>query len=263
MLNTEKDGWLEYQCPSPTFEAIESCCAEHEVTGFIVGLAALHQLLAHKTGQHDIAIGTPISNRFNHDLENIVGLMLNTLVVRIIANDELSCSEFLSYVKRQVVDAFDNKDLPVEYVEREMNKVMSLERRPNSLYRVRYVYRNVETQTQAPQPTLAIEALENERSQAKFDLLVTVNKSDHSLSGEFEYRHSALDDNAATTMQSLYVNIMHYLSENPDKTLADLKAYLDVLEADERAQKLANLKQNKTNKLSNLTRRKRRGNRAD
>lgn len=254
----QQDGWLAYQCSAPTFESIEACSAEHGVTGFIIGLAALHQLLQYKTGQHDIGIGTPISNRFNHDLEGVVGLMLNTLVLRIKSFDDLTCGEFLAYVKEQVVDAFDNKDLPVEYIERELNKSVVFEQRPKSLYRVRYVYRNIDLRTEAPQPELDIEALENERSQAKFDLLVTVNKSDHSLSGEFEYRQSSLDQDAAKVMQHLYVKILHYMSENSGKTLSDLHQDLKQIEADFQTQKLAQLKQQKSRKLNKVTRRKRR-----
>jgi len=255
----QKDGWLEYHCPSSTFSLIEDCCNEQGLTSFVVGLAALHQLLEFNTSQTDIVIGTPISNRFNHELENIVGLMLNTLVVRLNSAEQLSCGDFLAHVKQEVIEAFDNKDLPVEYVERELSKLGERDHTQKDLYRVRYVYRNVETQAQAPKPSLAIETMENERSQAKFDLLVTVNKSDNSLSGEFEYRDSAIDSLSASGMCNLYVTIMHYLCDNLTSSLADLKNHLHALEREQATEKISMQKRKKNNRLSKLARRKRRG----
>jgi hypothetical protein len=55
----------------------------HGCTLFMVSLAALLALLQRYTGADDISIGTQVAGRDDTDLEDLVGMFINTLVLRV------------------------------------------------------------------------------------------------------------------------------------------------------------------------------------
>lgn len=55
---------------------------KHNATQFMVLLAAVYVLLWRYTGDEDILVGTPVAGRSEARFEDLVGLFVNTLVVR-------------------------------------------------------------------------------------------------------------------------------------------------------------------------------------
>ena len=60
----------------------------------MVMLTAFHILLSKYSGQEDIVIGTPIAGRAHDELQNMVGMFVNTLALRNKAEGTLSFKEF-------------------------------------------------------------------------------------------------------------------------------------------------------------------------
>ena len=58
----------------------------------------------------DILIGTTIAGRGHADLENIVGMFINTLVMRNFPAGGTRFSHFLEEVKKRTLNAFENQD---------------------------------------------------------------------------------------------------------------------------------------------------------
>ena len=92
-------------------------------------LAVLTQLLHRLSGQDDIAIGVPLSDRRHPDFEHLIGLFMNVVVVRTTITPGMTFLELLDRVRRAIVDACRNQDMPYGY----LSKVMQAQR---PLYRV-------------------------------------------------------------------------------------------------------------------------------
>ena len=56
----------------------------------MVLLANLNILLSKYSGQEDIIVGTPIAGRNHRDLENVIGMFVNTLAIRSNINNDLN-----------------------------------------------------------------------------------------------------------------------------------------------------------------------------
>ena len=56
--------------------------SDESCTLFMVLLAALNILLARFSGQTDVLVGSPIAGRRRTELEDLIGLFVNTLVFR-------------------------------------------------------------------------------------------------------------------------------------------------------------------------------------
>lgn len=79
-------------------------------------LAALAIVLHAQTGATQIDIGCMIANRTNHDTEHLIGNFLNTVIIRLVIDGEVTLSQFLSQANQRVVAAMENQNIPVQDV---------------------------------------------------------------------------------------------------------------------------------------------------
>lgn len=78
---------------------------------------AIFQLLLHRyTGEADIWLGTPIGNRQRPEIRKLVGLFLNTMIVRTQIDEKDTFNELLKKVQTAVLGAFGNQDVPFDQV---------------------------------------------------------------------------------------------------------------------------------------------------
>jgi amino acid adenylation domain-containing protein len=110
------------------------------VTPFMTLLAVFQVLLCRYSGQEDVILGTPIANRQRVELENLIGLLLNTLVLRGDLSGEPSFAEVVRRVRRSALDAYQHQDLPFEKLVEELRPERDLSRHP--LFQVMFVLQN-------------------------------------------------------------------------------------------------------------------------
>jgi len=87
-------------------------------------LAVLNTLFYKYTGQTDIIIGAGVAGRPHDDLQEIVGMFVNTLAMRNYPHGEQTYDSLLKQVSAHSVKAFDNQDLQFE----ELIDLLDLER---------------------------------------------------------------------------------------------------------------------------------------
>jgi tyrocidine synthetase-3 len=71
-------------------------------------------LLSKLSGQEDIVVGTPIAARRHADLEQVIGMFVNTLAIRNYPTGEKSFKEFMFEVKNRTIEAFENQEYQFE-----------------------------------------------------------------------------------------------------------------------------------------------------
>ena len=82
------------------------------VTLFMVLLACYYAFLYRYTGQEDILVGAPVANRALRELEPVVGLFVNTLILRVQTGDTQTFEELLRAVQATSLAAFEHQALP-------------------------------------------------------------------------------------------------------------------------------------------------------
>ncbi|MFJ2769941.1 MupA/Atu3671 family FMN-dependent luciferase-like monooxygenase [Streptomyces sp. NPDC087300] len=87
--------------------------------------AALHRV----TGQDDLVIGTPMSDR-TPAYEDVVGFFVNTLALRLDLSGDPDFGTVLDRVRAVALDAYDHADVPFEAVVRELAPARALDRTP-------------------------------------------------------------------------------------------------------------------------------------
>ncbi|UCH94096.1 MAG: amino acid adenylation domain-containing protein [Candidatus Aminicenantes bacterium] len=103
---------------------------ETGTTLFMVLLAVYNILLSRYTGQEEIVIGTTIAGRPHSDLENIIGLLIETLALRNYPAGDRRFSEFLKEVKQRTLEDFDNQDYPFKELIKQVGGENEISRNP-------------------------------------------------------------------------------------------------------------------------------------
>jgi amino acid adenylation domain-containing protein len=93
---------------------------ENGATPFDVLLAAFGVLLHKYTDHEDFVVAAPVSNRDRAETQGIVGVFLNTVLLRIRPSPDLTFRELLTEVHRTTLAAYSNQEAPVELLERLM-----------------------------------------------------------------------------------------------------------------------------------------------
>jgi amino acid adenylation domain-containing protein len=115
---------------------------ETRTTLNIILLAVYNILLSRYTGQEDIIIGTTIAGRAHPDLENIIGLLIETLALRNYPLNHQTFDEFLIDVKQGTLDAYENQDYPFKELIKGVGAENEISRNP--VFDAMLIVQNVE-----------------------------------------------------------------------------------------------------------------------
>ncbi|MEJ1935823.1 condensation domain-containing protein, partial [Nostoc sp. NIES-2111] len=97
-------------------DAIEAFAARTGKTLFQIATAALALALRKLTEADEIVVSTPVALRDEEDAQNVVGPLLNTLVLRIPTHGTQTVQQTIDLVADVVADAVAHKALPLEEV---------------------------------------------------------------------------------------------------------------------------------------------------
>jgi len=160
-------------------------------TLYALMLGIYYILLSTISGQEDIIIGTPVAGRRHADLQNIIGMFVNTLAIRNQPQKVKTVNEFLQEVKANTLNAFENQEYPFEELVDRL--VTNRDTGRNPLVDVVFVFQNMDVSGEEI-PEIEIPDLnmypfnpEQKIKTAKFDLLLVGNESNEGVTLAFEY----------------------------------------------------------------------------
>lgn len=84
------------------------------VTIFNIMFAAFGLLLQYKTKENDLVIGTTVAGRPIVETENIVGVFVNPLPLRIIIDENKSLNDYIEQIKTLLINFHENSHYPME-----------------------------------------------------------------------------------------------------------------------------------------------------
>ncbi len=103
-----------YRVGAKTLDRLRALCREESVTLNMVLLAGFWVLLQKYSGQDDLVVGSLLGNRSRAELEQIVGVFVNTAALRADLSGDPTFRELVRTAKRVVLEADKHQDLPFE-----------------------------------------------------------------------------------------------------------------------------------------------------
>jgi amino acid adenylation domain-containing protein len=105
-----------FEVPSSIAQGLRRMCLQQNVTLFMSMLAAYFVLLHRYSGQDGICIGSGFASRRHPEAESLIGMMVNTVVLRLDITPELTLLELLQLVREVTLKAYANQEVPFEAV---------------------------------------------------------------------------------------------------------------------------------------------------
>jgi len=164
-------GGLEaIELSEPLTDALKTFSRRCRVSMLVTMLAAFDALLARYSGQDDIVVGIPVTNRNEADLEGLVGFFINSVAVRTDLSGEPSFQEVVGRVRGVVLDAFEHRNVPFERLVQALELERSLSHNP--VYQVMYSH-SVPSPGVVDMAGLDAEKIVFNTRTAKFDLVLS------------------------------------------------------------------------------------------
>ncbi|MEH2177512.1 non-ribosomal peptide synthetase [Nostoc sp.] len=205
--------------PKSLTDALNVLSRQEGTTLFMTLLAAFQTLLFRYTGQEDILVGAPISDRHRSELEGLIGFLLNTLVLRTNLSGSPSFRQLLGRVREVALSGYTHQDLPFEklvdalQIERGLNQ--------NPLISVMFNLQNTPT-PKLTVPGLAMNRLEIDNGTSKFDLYLELRETAAGLSGNLEYSTDLFKAETIALMVENFSTLLQTIVSNPDQTISNL-----------------------------------------
>ena len=203
-------------CDDP-FAEIQRFSGQQGVSSFMTLLAAFQWMLSRYCGQDDVAVGTPIAGRTRVEAEDLVGSLVNTLVLRCVVQPEQSFRDLLGQVREMCLSAFTHQDVPLDDLVGYLREHGGGQRIPE----VRVMFNLLNT----PRPALALEGIEIDcmpvgLGATQFDLALTIDtESDNAL--YLSYSTELFSAASAQAMLDNYVLLLRRLVREPDRPMRE------------------------------------------
>ncbi|MET0622456.1 MAG: amino acid adenylation domain-containing protein, partial [Pyrinomonadaceae bacterium] len=209
---------------------LNDLCRREGVTLFMALLAAFDVLLYRYTGQTDLSVGTPISGRSRPEAEGLIGLFVNTIVLRADLSGDPTFRELLGRVREMMLEAHAHQDVPFEKLVGELRPERSASHSP--LFQVMLVLQNAPVEDHMPSSelTISLSGLDVDIGTSYFDLVVSIEESQGSLLAYWNYMTDLFEPATVERMFAHFQTLLESVVADPGRRISAL----DILGDEER-----------------------------
>ncbi len=199
--------------------ALAALSKRHGATLFATLLAGFTALLHRYSGQDDILVICPIANRNRTEIEGLIGMFVNSLVLRVDLTGGPTFAELLGRVRTLLADSLEHQDLPFEKLVEELQPERDLSRQPLS---------SVMMQLQnAPQELrecagVRFSPLAVESGRATFDLALSLWETGRGVEGGLVYNEDLFQSTTMQRLQGHFRTLLEGATSAPDRRVATL-----------------------------------------
>jgi amino acid adenylation domain-containing protein len=189
-------------------------------TLFMTMIAGFETLLHRYTMQEDLVIGIPVANRNLAEVQDIIGCLVNTLVLRTDCSGGPSFRELQRRVRNLTIDAYAHDDLPFERLVEELQPERDLSRNP--LFQVMAVDLQMPIGESVHGGVTFAPAEVGEVTAKFIDLTLTVLSTEGGLVASFEYDTDLFEEPTIAHMLGHLESLLRGALAYPDRRIGDL-----------------------------------------
>lgn len=199
-------------------------CKVNSLTPFMVMNSALSILISKYSHETDVAIGTPVANRNDQKLNNLIGFIVNTLVIRTKVDYSEKVLQYLQRMRTITVNALSNQDIPFEYLVDQFAKQRDMSKTP--FFQVMLAYQNFDDSELVGSNSYT----EGRTRYAKYDITLSVFDSTEGQTFEWEYNKDLYVKNSIEQIALHFFKVLDEIIKNASSKIGDI----DLLTSTER-----------------------------
>ncbi len=235
-INRFEGAQLKYYWDKALYERIVAFAKQQNTTLFNFFRSTVSILLHKYSNQPEIILGTPVAARNHFDLENQIGLYVNTIPLKSTLSDELLFEDYLKAISMNSLRSFEYQDFPLDNIISVAGAKRDTARNP--LFDVMIVLQNTAigdgsievyqqhgfTMDRLDKYIYAASRTEQTDVSAKFDMMfnfATEPVQQHFL--EIEYRTKLFKKSSIQQVYQSYLHILQQVLDNPAIAVADIE----------------------------------------
>lgn len=194
---------------------------EADVSVFMMMITIYYVLLHKLSAQEDIVVGTVASGRSHSDVEQMLGVFINMLAVRVFPKRNETFAEFLRQVKSTLISSFENQNYQFDDLVEEV--CTSVDSGRNPMFDTIFEWQNI------PIEDLSIDSIEIskypfEHKISQFDLVLIgwEEVGSEEISFEAVYRTQLFREDSIRTIIQYYQKIAEQVAANIDIKLDEI-----------------------------------------
>ncbi|WP_431934286.1 amino acid adenylation domain-containing protein, partial [Nonomuraea jabiensis] len=231
---TEYRGDLtEFTLDAELHQRIAELARRTGATVFMVLQAAMAALYTRLGAGEDIPLGTGIAGRSDEALNDLVGLFVNTVVLRTDTSGDPTFTELVGRVRERSLAAYAHQDVPFEHLVEVLNPQRSTAHHP--LFQTALVLQNTD-RAEFHLPELSVQAQLAGTGTARLDLLFLLienfapDGTPGGVAGSIEYSTELFDLAGVRGIVDRWTMLLHALTSDPEQPISRP----DLLTAEER-----------------------------
>ena len=203
---------LNFQLSPHLPQGLQELGRRHGATLFMTLLSAFFLLLWRYTGRRDLPVATPVAGRGREEAEPLIGLFVNTLILRGDLNGDPTFGELLERVREVVLGALANQDVPFDHLVHQLSPRRSQSHAP--LAQVMFGLQNFDP-GELRLHDLALAPLELGGLSSQFDLSLMLRPGRDGLHGALDYSTDLFDAASMERLAGHYETLLQGIIDQP------------------------------------------------
>jgi len=207
-------------------ESLKSLSRKESVTLYMLMVSAYSVFINKVSGAEDLVIGTNSAGRGHPDTQNILGMFVNTVALRLMPEGCKKFKQYLQETKEETLKSFENQDYQFDDLVEKLVEKRDFSRNP--IFDVSFVWQNMDM------PDIETEGLRfvpyeyNDRS-SKFDLTLMGYEIGSEILFKFEYSTDLFEESTILRFVEYFKRVLSDIVDDSDKSVSDI----EVLPAEE------------------------------
>ncbi|GAC71059.1 putative non-ribosomal peptide synthetase [Gordonia soli NBRC 108243] len=210
-----------FEIPGEVGRRIAQVAHDRGVTPFMVVHAALAVVLSRLTATDDVTVSTPIAGRGQRELDPLVGMFVNTLILRAEVDPGMPFADLLDQVRGTDLEAFAHADVPFETVVQELSPTRSQAFAPLAQVMLSLV-QPAPAESVHTGAGIEIAPLEPLAVAAQVDLSFSIATGTDTWSGSLVYATDLFDEQTVATLTGRFVALLDGLTADPTTRVGDV-----------------------------------------
>jgi iturin family lipopeptide synthetase A len=214
-----------FELNSNETRGLKELASQEESTLYMILLAIFNVLLMKISGQEDIVVGSLTAGRNHSDIQQIIGMFVNTLAIRNYPQGHKSFRQFSKEVRNNTLEIFENQDYPFEDLVDKVGINRDMSRNP--LFDVLFMLQNLEntevSRIDREQQGIKRATYEFIEKMAKFDMNLVGVERQGKILFSFEYGTRLFSKKTMELLVNYLKGIVNSVVQEPDQQISEIE----------------------------------------
>ncbi|WP_330261086.1 amino acid adenylation domain-containing protein [Streptomyces sp. NBC_00539] len=218
---TYAGGIHEESLATPLTEELRALGHGENATPFTLLQALFAVLLARRSGDRDIVVGSPVANRRHAELEGVIGMFVNSVVLRTHVDGDLTFRELLGQVRERTLHDLEHQHVPFDHLVKRLKPEHSAAHSP--LFQIMFAYQNNEA-ARLDLEGLEVTLVHSPEQDVQTDLVLDVLEAGGGLTLRWRYNTDLFHSGTVREMAGDFGRLLRTVLDDPDAPVSTLTA---------------------------------------